>query len=68
VFVRTSTRRNSAGVPVRYLQLVHNRWDPVAGASKMQVLHSFGREDDLDRPAIERLIASLGRLLDPPRP
>src|SRR3954451_13575186 len=65
VFVRTSTRRNSAGVPVRYLQLVHNRWDPVAGASKMQVLHSFGREDELDRPAIERLIASLSRLLDP---
>jgi len=65
VFVRASTRRNSAGVPVRYLQLVHNRWDPVAGAAKMQVLHSFGREDALDRAAIERLIASLSRLLDP---
>jgi hypothetical protein len=65
VFVRTSIRRNSAGVPVRYLQLVHNRWDPVAGAAKMQVLHSFGREDSLDRAAIERLIASLSRLLGP---
>jgi len=49
VFVRTSIRRNSAGTPARYLQLVHNSWDPVAGASKMQVLHSFGREDQLDR-------------------
>jgi hypothetical protein len=65
VFVRTSTRRNSAGLPVRYLQLVHNRWDPVAGAAKMQVLHSFGREDQVDRAAIERLIASLSRLLEP---
>ncbi|RBY75317.1 IS1634 family transposase [Geodermatophilus sp. TF02-6] len=65
MFVRTSTRRNSAGTPVRYLQLVHNRWDPVAGASKMQVLHSFGREDQLDRAGIERLIASLSKLLDP---
>jgi hypothetical protein len=65
VFVRTSTRRNSAGVPVRYLQLVHNTWDPVAGAAKMKVLHSFGREDELDRPAIERLIASLAKLLHP---
>src|SRR3954452_392554 len=65
VFVRTSTRRNSAGVPVRYLQLGHNRWDPVAGAAKMQVLHSFGREDSVDRAAIERLIASLSKLLDP---
>jgi hypothetical protein len=65
VFVRTSIRRNSAGTPVRYLQLVHNRWDPVAGASEMQVLHSFGREDQVDRAAIERLIASLSKLLDP---
>jgi hypothetical protein len=65
VFVRTSTRRNSAGVPVRYLQLAHNTWDPVTRSSKMTVVHSFGREDELDRPAIERLIASLKKLLDP---
>src|SRR3954471_5669696 len=59
------TPLNSAGVPVRYLQLVHNTWDPVAGAAKMKVLHSFGREDQLDRAAIERLIASLSKLLHP---
>ncbi len=52
-------------MPVRYLQLVHNTWDPVAGAAKMKVLHSFGREDQLDRAAIERLIASLSKLLHP---
>src|SRR3954468_14069502 len=65
VFIRTSTRRNSAGVPVRYLQLVHNTWDPVARTTKAKVLHSFGREDEVDRAAIERLIASLRRLLNP---
>src|SRR3982750_1195053 len=65
VFIRTSTRRNSAGVPVRYLQLVHNTWDPVARTTKAKVLHSFGREDEVDRAAIERLIASLSRLLNP---
>src|SRR4051794_23699077 len=65
VFVRASIRRNSAGVPVRYLQLVHNVWDPVTGTSRAKVLHSFGREDELDRAAIERLIASLRRLLHP---
>jgi hypothetical protein len=64
VFIRTSTRRNSAGVAVRYLQLVHNTWDPVARVTKAKVLHSFGREDEVDRAAIERLIASLTRLLD----
>src|SRR3954452_23087337 len=65
VFVRASIRQNSAGVPVRYLQLVHNVWDPVSRTSKAKVLHSFGREDELDRAAIERLIASLRRLLGP---
>jgi Transposase DDE domain len=64
VFIRASTRRNSAGVPVRYLQLVHNTWDPVARVTKAKVLHSFGREDEVDRAGIERLIASLTRLLD----
>jgi Transposase DDE domain len=49
---------------VRYLQLVHNSWDPVAGVTKAKVLHSFGREDEVDRAGIERLIASLSRLLD----
>src|SRR3954465_7969432 len=65
VFIRTSTRRNSAGVPVRYLQLVHNTWGPVARVTKAKVLHSFGREDEVDRAGIERLIASLTRLLAP---
>src|SRR4051795_6290940 len=64
VFVRVSTRRNSAGAPVRYLQLVHNTWDPVARVTKARVLHSFGREDEADRAAIERPIASLTGLLD----
>lgn len=49
---------------MRYLQLVHNTWDPVARTTKAKVLHSFGREDEVDRAGIERLIASLTRLLD----
>jgi DDE family transposase len=67
MFVRTATRRNKDGTAVRYLQLVHNEWDPAARAAKMRVLHSFGREDQLDRAAIERLAGSLCRLLDPGR-
>jgi hypothetical protein len=45
------------------VQLVHNEWDPVAKSSRMRVVHSFGREDQLDRAAVERLAGSLGRLL-----
>src|ERR1700748_864605 len=67
MFVRAAVRRNKDGTAVRYLQLVHNEWDPGAKAARMKVLHSFGREDQLDRAAIERLAGSLCRLLEPGR-
>jgi len=67
MFVRTATRRNKDGSAVRYLQLVHNEWDPATKSAKMRVLHNFGREDQLDRAAIDRLAGSLCRLLEPGR-
>jgi hypothetical protein len=67
MFVRTAVRRNKDGSAVRYLQLVHNEWDPAAKSAKMRVLHNFGREDLVDKAAIERLAGSLCRLLDPAR-
>nr|WP_240676898.1 hypothetical protein [Actinacidiphila soli] len=67
MYVRTSSRRNKSGQVVRYLQLAHNEWDSAAGVSRTKVLHSFGREDEIDRDAIERLVAALTRLLDPTR-
>ena len=67
MFVRTATRRNKDGGTVRYLQLVHNEWDPSAKAARMKVLHNFGREDRVDKAAIERLAGSLCRLLGPGR-
>jgi hypothetical protein len=63
MFVRTATRRNKDGSAVRYVQLVENEWDPATKSSRMRVVHSFGREDQLDRAAVERLAGSLGRLL-----
>lgn len=63
MFVKTSTRRNRDGSKVTYLQLAHSEWDPVAKASRTKVLYSLGRADELDRAAVERLIASLTRLL-----
>src|SRR5258705_12944882 len=65
MYVRTSSRRTKDGAAVRYLQLAHNEWDAAAGISRPKILFSFGREDQLDRDAIERLIVSLTRLLDP---
>ena len=63
MFVRTATRRNKDGTAVRYVQLVENEWDPATKSSRMRLVHSFGREDQLDRAAVERLAGSLGRLL-----
>jgi len=48
---------------VSYLQLAHNEWDSVAKTSRTNVLYSFGRVDQLDRAAIERLIGALTRVV-----
>jgi len=64
MYLRRTVRR-SKGAEVGYLQLAHNEWDPVSKQSKVRVLYSFGREDQLDRQAIVRLIASLQRALEP---
>jgi hypothetical protein len=63
--VKTTTRRNKDGTPVRYLHLAHNQWDQAAGRSVPKILYGFGREDQLDRAAIKRLVASLSGLLEP---
>lgn len=63
MFVRTSTRRNRDGSKVSYLQLAHNEWDPAAKTARTKVLYSFGRADQLDRAAIERLIGALTRVV-----
>jgi Transposase DDE domain len=65
MYLRTTQRRNRDGSSVRYLQLAHNQWDAIAGRSSVQILYHFGREDQLDRDAIRRLISSLSRALPP---
>lgn len=65
MYLRTMTRHNANGTTVRYLQLAHNRWDPTTKRAQAVVIHNFGREDQLDRDAIARLIQSLSRLLPP---
>ena len=47
------------------MQLAHNVWDPVKQRSITQVIHNFGREDQLDREALARLARSIQRFLDP---
>ena len=65
MYLRTIGRRNKDGSEVRYVQLAHNEWDPGRKCSVARVIHSFGREDQLDRAALARLVRSLTRALEP---
>jgi hypothetical protein len=65
MYLRTIQRRNKDGSVVRYLQLAHNERHPESGHSVAKVVHSFGREDQLDRDALARLVASISRFLSP---
>jgi hypothetical protein len=65
MYLRSTPRRNKDGSVVRYLQLAHNVWDPAAKRSRVQVVYNFGREDQTNRAALQRLVASVTRFLDP---
>ena len=63
-YVKTSVRTTRSGT-VRYLQLAHNEWDQATQRSRTKVLSNFGREDEVDKDAVRRLVSALSRLLDP---
>src|SRR5512133_327210 len=65
MYLRSTPRRNKDGSVVRYMQLAHNVWDPAAKRSRVQVVYNFGREDQANREALQRLVASVTRFLDP---
>jgi hypothetical protein len=65
MYLRSTPRRNKDGTEVRYLQLAHNVWDPAAKRSKVQVVYNFGREDAASRDALQRLVTSVSRYLEP---
>ncbi|MFA5942311.1 MAG: IS1634 family transposase [Candidatus Paceibacterota bacterium] len=65
MYVRTISRKNKDGSTVTYVQLAHNARDPQSGQPKANVLHTFGRSDNLDVAAIKRLTKSLCRFLSP---
>ena len=64
MYVKTTSRKVKGG-EVRYLHLAHNEWDAAARRSVPKLLYSFGREDQLDKGAVRRLVGSLAKLLDP---
>jgi hypothetical protein len=65
MYLRQSRRKNKDGSVVSYLQLAHNERHPVTGAPTAKVIHSFGREDKVDREGLSRLVSSIARFLTP---
>jgi transposase len=47
------------------MQLAHNVWNKDKGFAQAQVIHFFGRSDQLDVEALKRLIKSMSRFMKP---
>lgn len=64
MYLRTTTRKNKDGSAVQYYQLAHNIRDPETKRSVPQIIHNFGRADQLDRHTLKRLCVSIARVCD----
>ncbi|MBC7293715.1 MAG: transposase, partial [Thermoleophilia bacterium] len=65
MYIRQISRVGKDGTRVRYLQLAHKVRDPETGRPRDQILCHLGREDQIDKAQLKRLIRSLARFLDP---
>src|SRR5689334_5330839 len=64
MYLRVTERRNRDGSTVVYYALAENVWNAQTKRSEAQVIHTFGRADQLDKAALQRLIASIQRVID----
>jgi hypothetical protein len=64
MYLRITERRNRDGSTVAYYALAENVWNAQAKRSEAQVIHNFGRADQLDKAALQRLIASIQRVIN----
>ena len=62
MYLRVTKRRNSDGSVVRYYQLAENVWSPERGCAVAQIVHNFGRADQLDGDKLKRLARSILRI------
>ena len=64
MYLRVTERRNRDGSSVAYYALAENVWNAQAKRSEAQVIHNFDRADQLDKAALQRLVASIHRVID----
>ena len=65
MYIRTIKRQNKDGSIVEYVQLAHNVRHPEKGYAKAEVIYSFGRREQLDIEALQRLVSSISRFFSP---
>jgi hypothetical protein len=64
MYLRITQRRNQDGSTVAYYALAENTWNAAAQRSEAQIVHNFGRADQVDREGLKRLVDSINRVLD----
>jgi Transposase DDE domain len=64
MYLRMTQRRNRDGSTVAYYALAENAWNAAAKRAEARVVHNFGRADQLDRAALQRLVNSINRVLN----
>lgn len=62
MFLRTVKVKQMGGV-AEFVQLVENQRSPKTGLSQSKVLYHFGRREQLDLPALRRLVKSISRFM-----
>ena len=62
MYLRTTRRARRDGSHVEYLQLAHNARNPDTGHATAEIIHNFGRADQLNRDELKRLCRSIARV------
>jgi transposase len=62
MYLRTTRRKNKDGSVVEYHQLAHNVRHAETGQPVAEIIHNFGRADELDREDLVRLCRSIARV------
>jgi transposase len=64
MYLRITERQNRDSSTVAYYALAESTWNAATKRSEARVVHNFGRADQLDRAALQRLVASINRVID----
>lgn len=62
MYLRITRRHNADGSVAQYYQLAENVWDPAKQCAVAKVVYHFGRAEQLDQAALQRLAGSILRV------